>query len=77
MIRMKIGKEAADTFFQQARYIVAMGSNDFINNFLVPVYADSWNYNGETFTNYLITTLDSQLTVRRLSTKNYMMSYRN
>ncbi|XP_020572809.1 GDSL esterase/lipase At1g74460-like, partial [Phalaenopsis equestris] len=63
MIRRKIGKEAANTFFQQARYVVAMGSNDYINNFLLPIYSDSWNYNGETFTNYLITTLESQLRV--------------
>ncbi|KAL0908478.1 hypothetical protein M5K25_022975 [Dendrobium thyrsiflorum] len=63
MIRLKIGNEAADKFFKQSRYVVAMGSNDYINNFLVPIYPDSWNYNGETFTNYLITTLESQLKV--------------
>ncbi|KAG0477915.1 hypothetical protein HPP92_012634 [Vanilla planifolia] len=61
MIRMKIGEKEATKFFQQARYVVAMGSNDYINNFLLPTYVDSWTYNGETFTNYLITTLESQL----------------
>uniref|UniRef100_A0A1D1Z7Q2 GDSL esterase/lipase At1g74460 n=1 Tax=Anthurium amnicola TaxID=1678845 RepID=A0A1D1Z7Q2_9ARAE len=61
MIRMKIGKEAAEQFFQEGRYVVGLGSNDFINNFLLPVYADSWTYNGDTFINYLISTLDSQL----------------
>ncbi|XP_020572795.1 GDSL esterase/lipase At1g74460-like [Phalaenopsis equestris] len=63
MIRRKIGKEAADKFFQQALYVVAMGSNDYINNFLLPFCSDSWNYDGDTFTNYLITTLESQLRV--------------
>ncbi|XP_020089910.1 GDSL esterase/lipase At1g74460 [Ananas comosus] len=52
-MRMKIGREAF--------YVVAMGSNDFINNYLLPVYADSWNYNGDTFITYLITTLEGQL----------------
>ncbi|OAY79217.1 GDSL esterase/lipase [Ananas comosus] len=60
-MRMKIGREAADKFFAEAFYVVAMGSNDFINNYLLPVYADSWNYNGDTFITYLITTLEGQL----------------
>lgn len=63
LIRRKIGKEAADKFFTEARYIVAMGSNDFINNYLLPVYSDSWTYSGIGFINYLISTLDSQLRV--------------
>ncbi|KAH0455927.1 hypothetical protein IEQ34_015959 [Dendrobium chrysotoxum] len=61
MIKMKIGETAATNFFQQAHYVVALGSNDYINNFLLPVYADSWTYNGETFTNYVIASLDGQL----------------
>lgn len=63
MIKAKIGGEAAGTFFQNALYVVALGSNDFINNFLLPVYQDSWAYNGETFNNYLASTLGSQLRV--------------
>lgn len=63
MIRMKIGPESADKFFSQARYVVCMGSNDYINNYLLPVYADSWTYTGDSFTNYVISTLDSQLRV--------------
>ncbi|KAM0936779.1 putative triacylglycerol lipase [Dioscorea sansibarensis] len=61
MIRMKIGPESADKFFSEARYVVCMGSNDYINNYLLPVYADSWTYTGDSFTNYVISTLDSQL----------------
>lgn len=64
LIRRKVGRDSADKFFGEARYVVAMGSNDFINNYLLPVYADSWKYNGETFINYLITTLDAELKVR-------------
>ena len=63
VIVAKIGKQEADKFFQQARYVVALGSNDFINNYLMPVYGDSWKYNDQTFVDYLMETLDSQLRV--------------
>ena len=64
MIQAKIGKEAADKFFQESRYVVALGSNDFINNYLMPaVYADSYTYNDETFIEYLMETLQAQLKV--------------
>ncbi|XP_027333430.1 GDSL esterase/lipase At1g74460-like [Abrus precatorius] len=61
LIRGKIGKREADKFFQEANYVVALGSNDFINNYLMPVYRDSWTYNDETFMDYLIGTLQRQL----------------
>lgn len=61
---MKIGNETADEFFREARYVVAMGSNDFINDYLLPLYSDSWTYNGDTFLTYLMSTLDAQLKVR-------------
>ncbi|KAI4343884.1 hypothetical protein L6164_011181 [Bauhinia variegata] len=32
LVRSKIGKEAADDFFQEARYVVVLGSNDFIKS---------------------------------------------
>ncbi|CAN1312516.1 GDSL esterase/lipase At1g74460 [Linum perenne] len=57
----KIGKEEADKFFKKSKYVVALGSNDFINNYLMPVYSDSWNYNDQTFIDYLMETLGSQL----------------
>lgn len=61
LIRSKIGKEEAEKFFQGARYVVALGSNDFINNYLMPVYSDSWTYNDQTFIDYLTGTLGEQL----------------
>lgn len=63
LIREKIGSKEADKFFQQARYVVALGSNDFINNYLMPVYRDSWTYNDKSFIQYLMDTLRSQLTL--------------
>ncbi|KAJ8536264.1 hypothetical protein K7X08_034665 [Anisodus acutangulus] len=61
LIREKIGSKEADKFFQQARYIAALGSNDFINNYLMPVYSDSWTYNDKSFIQYLMDTLRAQL----------------
>lgn len=63
LIRSKIGKVEAEKFFQEARYVVALGSNDFINNYLMPLYSDSWTYNDETFIDYLVGTLQEQLKV--------------
>ncbi|KAK3406316.1 GDSL esterase/lipase At1g74460 [Eucalyptus grandis] len=61
LIRNKIGVNAAQKFFQESQYVVALGSNDFINNYLMPVYSDSWKYNDEAFVNYMTETLQAQL----------------
>ncbi|KAE8658301.1 GDSL esterase/lipase [Hibiscus syriacus] len=37
LITDKLGDQAADKFFHDANYVVALGSNDFINNYLMPV----------------------------------------
>lgn len=63
LIRGTIGDQKANKFFQEAKYVVALGSNDFINNYLMPVYADSWTYNDNSFIGYLMDTLRAQLTV--------------
>lgn len=36
-MRDKIGKAAADKLLGEAYYVVAMGTNDLINNYLLPV----------------------------------------
>ena len=60
-MREKIGAAAAGKFFGEGYYVVAMGANDFINNYLLPVYSDSWTYNGDTFVKYMVDTLEAQL----------------
>jgi phospholipase/lecithinase/hemolysin len=60
-MREKLGAAAADRFFAEASYVVAMGANDFINNYLLPVYSDSWTYTGDTFVKYMVNTLEAQL----------------
>ncbi|KAH7550685.1 hypothetical protein ACOSQ2_024120 [Xanthoceras sorbifolium] len=61
MIKNKLGKMEAEKFFQEARYVVALGSNDFINNYLTGVYSDSWSYNDQSFIDFLMETLGAQL----------------
>ncbi|XP_058228058.1 GDSL esterase/lipase At1g74460 [Rhododendron vialii] len=63
LIVAKVGQTEADKFFQEAKYVVALGSNDFINNYLMPVYSDSWTYNDQTYMTYLMETLQDQLTI--------------
>jgi len=68
----KIGHEKAEKFFTGSIYLMAIGSNDYINNYLLPVDADSWQFTPEDFIKYLLSTLRQQLTalhqlgVRRL-----------
>lgn len=64
LIREKIGDDQAENFFQQSLYVVALGSNDFINNYLMPVCSDSWTYDDDGFVKYLTNTLRDQLTVQ-------------
>ncbi|XAR65486.1 Triacylglycerol lipase [Bertholletia excelsa] len=75
LIKEKIGKTAADNFFQEARYVVALGSNDFINNYLMPVYRDSWSYNDQSFITYLMETLKDQLTILHKSGARKLMVF--
>ncbi|KDP31260.1 hypothetical protein JCGZ_11636 [Jatropha curcas] len=74
LIIARIGEEEANKFFQEARYVVALGSNDFINNYLMPVYSDSWKYNDQGFINYLMETLGGQLkTLHSLGARQLMV----
>lgn len=74
LIREKIGTDEANKFFEDGRYVVALGSNDFINNYLMPVYKDSWTYNDQSFVQYLMDTFRGQLTVM-FPTKIYFYFY--
>ncbi|KAL2510090.1 GDSL esterase/lipase [Forsythia ovata] len=69
LIKSKIGNKEADKFFQEAQYVVALGSNDFINNYLMPVYSDSWIYPDDSFVQYLMQTLREQLSANEMIKK--------
>eukprot|EP00253_Pinus_taeda_P034086 PITA_34086 len=62
IIANKIGQEKAEKFFNESIYFMSIGSNDYINNYLLPVQADSWQFAPDDFINYLISTLRQQLT---------------
>jgi len=62
-IAKKIGHDQAEKFFNQSIYLMSIGSNDYINNYLLPVLADSWTYTPDGFIEYLASTLRQQITV--------------
>eukprot|EP01018_Ginkgo_biloba_P006045 Gb_20605 [translate_table: standard] len=55
-------RDAAEKFIRDSMYLLILGNNDFLNNFMLPVYADSWRYSPDQFIDYLISTLRQQLT---------------
>lgn len=48
-------------------FFVGMGSNDYLNNYLMPNYATRNQYNGQQFANLLIQQYNRQLNVRFFS----------
>ncbi|PSS07913.1 GDSL esterase/lipase [Actinidia chinensis var. chinensis] len=74
LIKARIGEAEAEKFFQNSRYVVALGSNDFINNYLMPIYSDSWTYTQQGFITYIMETLQAQLTLlHRLGARKLMV----
>ncbi|KAH9311346.1 hypothetical protein KI387_026381 [Taxus chinensis] len=63
MLTKKIGEERTEKFLRDSVYLIAIGSNDYINNYLLPVAADAWKYSPDDFSDYLISTLRHQMTV--------------
>ncbi|KAJ3694835.1 hypothetical protein LUZ60_000212 [Juncus effusus] len=59
-IKAKIGDKAAEKLSNEALYLVALGSNDYINNFLRPFMADGIIYTHDEFLLLLTTTLSHQ-----------------
>ncbi|XP_043695047.1 GDSL esterase/lipase At5g37690 isoform X2 [Telopea speciosissima] len=60
-IKAKIGEKAADKLLNNAIYLIGLGSNDYVNNYLQPFLADGQQYTPDEFLNLLISTLDKQL----------------
>ncbi|KAI3798651.1 hypothetical protein L1987_33929 [Smallanthus sonchifolius] len=62
VIKVKIGEEAAKSVLHGAIYFIAMGSNDYINNFLQSFLPDSRRYTHGEFLGILNLKLAKQLT---------------
>ncbi|GLJ26158.1 hypothetical protein SUGI_0501570 [Cryptomeria japonica] len=63
LLAQKYGEEQTENFTRDSVFLVAIGSNDYINNYLLPITADSWKYGANDFADYLIATLRRQLTI--------------
>lgn len=61
-IKNKIGATGAESVCNKALFFIGIGSNDYINNYLLPYSADSQKYTQEGFNDLLISTLRKQLT---------------
>jgi len=55
------------TALAQCIFFVGMGSNDYLNNYLMPNYPTRNQYNGQQYADLLVQTYRQQLTVTFLS----------
>ncbi|KAG6470355.1 hypothetical protein ZIOFF_071423 [Zingiber officinale] len=62
VITLKIGKRASEKLCNEALFLVGLGSNDYINNFLQSGLDDAKKYTITEFEDLLINTLETQLT---------------
>ncbi|XP_042043376.1 GDSL esterase/lipase At5g37690-like [Salvia splendens] len=60
-MRAKIGDEAANKLCNEAVYFIGIGSNDYVNNFLQPFFADGQQFTHDEFLELLVSTLAEQL----------------
>ncbi|KAF3331531.1 GDSL esterase/lipase [Carex littledalei] len=61
VIKLRIGEAEAEKLCNDALYLIGLGSNDYINNFLQPFMADGQAYTHDEFIVLLNSTLNSQL----------------
>ncbi|XP_065861336.1 GDSL esterase/lipase At5g37690 [Euphorbia lathyris] len=62
VIKSKLGAAAANRHCNKALYLVGIGSNDYVNNFLQPFLADAQQYTHDEFVQLLVSNLDQQFT---------------
>lgn len=58
------------TALAQCIFFVGMGSNDYLNNYLMPNYPTRNQYNGQQYANLLVQTYNEQLRVTFLSSSD-------
>ncbi|KAJ4973667.1 hypothetical protein NE237_006841 [Protea cynaroides] len=63
-IKNRIGEKATEQLLNNAIYLIGLGSNDYVNNFLQAFLPDAQQYTHDEFLDLLISTLDKQF--RRL-----------
>ncbi|KAF7824979.1 GDSL esterase/lipase [Senna tora] len=66
-ITANLGADDVGRAIAHCLFFVGMGSNDYLNNYLMPNYPTRNQYNGQQFANLLTQTYSQQLTVRFLN----------
>lgn len=59
-----LGADNMATQLSRCIFFVGMGSNDYLNNYLMPNYNTKNQYNGQQYADLLVQTYNHQLTVR-------------
>jgi len=59
-----IGADNMATQLSRCIFFIGMGSNDYLNNYLMPNYNTRNQYNGQQYADLLVQTYNHQLTVR-------------
>lgn len=59
-----LGADEMATALARCIFFVGMGSNDYLNNYLMPNYPTRNQYNGQQYADLLAQTYNRQLTVR-------------
>lgn len=62
-----LGADYMATALARCIFFVGMGSNDYLNNYLMPNYPTRNQYNGQQYADLLVQTYSQQLTVRFFS----------
>lgn len=66
-LRNEIG-EGFERYMEKAVAVLVFGSNDYINNYLMPsLYSSSYNYNPQAYADLLIQRYTRQILVSRIS----------
>jgi hypothetical protein len=61
-----LGADYMATELSRCIFFVGMGSNDYLNNYLMPNYNTRNQYNGQQYADLLVQTYNNQITVRFL-----------
>lgn len=68
-LQAQIGFEQTNTLLATALCTIVVGSNDFINNYLLTDTTTKFQYNIRQYNELLLNTFNQQLTVRKINTK--------
>ena len=76
-ITTNLGADDVARAIRQCIFFVGMGSNDYLNNYLMPNFPTRNQYNGQQFADLLVTQYSQQLTVRLLKLFAIIFLYKN